>query len=186
MALNERVGRHGADGDEILALVSSIFAAPIPDPTSLPPGDADLLDSIGAVTDMVPGTGRQQLAASYSSVVAASYSVETLAARIGVGASRIRQRLNSDRTLWGFKVGPRQQWQIPDWHLVGDTLLPGVEVIAPVIPSDIHPVAAAAMVTTTNPDLVIDGSVVSVRDWLLAGNDPAVAAAAIGDPAEIA
>jgi hypothetical protein len=184
--LRERIALFGDSIDEVLAVIESVYSTTPPDSTLLPVADADLLDATGipaAPPDVVAGQ-RSRLVEAFGQQLADSLTVEELAGRIGVSAGRVRQRLNREQTLWGFKTAPGLPWRIPRWEVEGPQLLPGIEVIAAAIPAEMHPVAVAHLVTDPNPDLEIDGDEVSVRDWLLVGNDPAKAAAAIGDPTD--
>jgi len=145
--------------------------------------DIEVLTEIGVGAPDNSSTQRNKLARSFAALVSTSFTVEHLAEVIGVSPSRIRQRLNHDRTIWGFKTGPRHQWRIPAWEVLDGRLLAGLEPLAKAIPLDMHPVAVERLVHTPNPDLVIDNEPVSVRDWLPAGNDAATPAAFVGDPA---
>ena len=116
-------------------------------------------------------------------VLVATAAVGSSAPTVGVTAGRIRQRLNHERSPWGFKAGPRQERRIPAWGSMGIASSPDWRWWSPLYPRTCTPTDGHRAGGHPNPDLVIDGEHVSVRDWLLAGNDPATAAAAIGDPA---
>jgi len=179
----QNLERHSAAPDELLDELNSAFAAPQADRSLLSEHDSALFDSVGVDTNPSPSTQRTQLVTAYATTLAGSISVDELAERAGITAGRLRQRLNQDRTLWGFKIGGRRQWRVPAWELDGDDPLEGIALVAKQIPSDMHPVAVERMMTLPNPDLVVDDEAVSVRDWLLGGHDPTKAAEAIGDPA---
>lgn len=181
----ERLLLYTDSPEELLEAMSVVVSGPRPDPSLLTDTDIGLLETIGVGTPNRDSAQYATLATAFSELVAASLTVEQLAAAVNVTPSRIRQRLNHDRTLWGFKVGPRYQWRIPAWEIVDGQLLPGVEPVARAIPDGMHPVAVDRLVRTPNPDLIIDNEAVSVRDWLAAGGDPATAAASVGDPADL-
>lgn len=72
-------------------------------------------------------------------VLVATAAVGSSAPTVGVTAGRIRQRLNHERSPWGFKAGPRQERRIPAWELDGDRFVPGLEVVVTAVPADMHP-----------------------------------------------
>lgn len=182
-AFGELLATYTTDYDEVLDALSDAFRGPLPDDSLLSEGETALLEEVGVKSPDSSSTQRRDLAGSFAALVSASATVEQCARAIDVTPSRVRQRLNHDRTLWGFKTGPRRQWRIPRWEILDGHLLPGIEELARAIPLDMHPIAVERLVHTPNPDLVIDGEPVSVLEWLTAGNDGTVAAASIGDPA---
>lgn len=121
--------------------------------------------------------------AEFVKLLRSSLGVAEVAEVANVTRARIRQRLNADRSLWGFKDG--SAWRIPAWQLDGTGVLSGVDKVAAVIPTAMNPVSVARMLTLPNPDLVLDGNRVSVIDWLRAGGDPDRAAHSIGSPADL-
>jgi hypothetical protein len=185
-AFGERLALYSSNHDEMLDALSAAFDGPRPDASLLSDTEAALLDEVGVGAPGDSSLQRQAFAGSFAALVATSVTVDQLANAIAVTASRIRQRLNHDRTLWGFKTGPRHQWRIPAWEILDGQLLPGIEELAKAIPTGLHPVAVDRLVHTPNPDLDIDGEPASALDWLAAGNDPTAAAAAIGDPTSVA
>lgn len=110
----------------------------------------------------------------------ADYVAALRAASLSVDEFADRDRI-AQRTLWAFDDGLR----IPVWELHEGAPLRGIDLVARRIPSRISPTAADNMLTFPSVDLVAAGGQVSVVDWLRAGLDPAAAAAAIGDPAEL-
>ena len=106
-----------------------------------------------------------------------SLSAAEAADRLGVNASRIRQRLLR-HTLYGFKDGG--SWWVPEFQLTKRRVIPGLEKVIPVLRSTVSPVAVARWFVTPWEDLVVDEereTVVSPRTWLLEGRDPEPVAA---------
>jgi hypothetical protein len=98
-------------------------------------------------------------------LLAESLSPEQAATRLGVNASRIRQRLGA-RTLYGVKDG--RGWKLPLFQFAGKRLVPGLEKVLPKLPRTLHPIAIARWLAAPSPDL--DG--ISPRAWLLEGRAP--------------
>jgi hypothetical protein len=101
-------------------------------------------------------------------------TVPAVAARLGVTASRIRQRLTA-RSLFGVST-PGGGWRLPRFQFTDDGELPGLAQLLPALPADVHPVALDSFLTRPQPDLVITDEAVSPRDWLTSGGDPAAVA----------
>lgn len=109
--------------------------------------------------------------AEYAALLKGSLSTAEAAARLGVDASRIRQRLTAQPpTLYGVRL--EAAWVVPEFQFDGDALVPGIgEVVARLDP-ELHPVAVFNWFTRPNPDLVaesLDGRSLSPRDWLRLG-----------------
>jgi len=117
-----------------------------------------------------------QAAAAYQQLRAHSLSVEDAADRLGVNASRVRQRL-AERSLYGLKDG--NAWLVPAFQFVADGLVPGIEVVFRRLPSELSPLAVARWLATPNSDLTTrddDERPLTPRQWLLEGNPPDAAA----------
>ena len=107
------------------------------------------------------------LAAAYAELVANSLSVATLAKRLGVDTSRVRQRIYAG-SLYAFKHHGR--WLAPAFQLRGRTLIPGLDVVVGELSLALHPVAVARWFTTRNADLTAGGESVSPIEWLVSGS----------------
>ncbi|HJQ45431.1 MAG TPA: DNA-binding protein [Amycolatopsis sp.] len=108
-------------------------------------------------------------------VLANSALTATAAARtLGVDASRIRHKLSAGR-LAGWK--DHSGWRLPAWQFTDCGTLPGLDVVLAAVPGDQPALVVAAFMTTPQDDLLIGDERVSPREWLLAGGDPAPAAA---------
>ena len=117
-----------------------------------------------------------QAAAAYQQLRARSLSVEDAADRLGVNASRVRQRL-AERSLYGLKDG--NAWFLPAFQFAAHGLVPGIDVVFRRLPSDLSPMAVSRWLATPNPDLTTrddDERPLSPRQWLLQGNPPEAAA----------
>lgn len=117
-----------------------------------------------------------QAAAAYQELREHGLSVEDAAGRLGVNASRVRQRLAA-RSLYGLKDG--NAWLLPAFQFVADGLVPGIEVVLRRLPSDLSPLAVARWLSTPNPDLTTrddDERPLTPRQWLLEGHPPDAAA----------
>jgi hypothetical protein len=93
-----------------------------------------------------------------------------VAARLGLDASRIRQRLR-DHTLLAIEWNGEKR--IPRLQFEGDTEVPGVAKLVAATWSKMTPLAFAMWFTTPNPDLALDdvGTPLSPREWLLRTGD---------------
>lgn len=136
--------------------------------------DAALLAYEGVdVTELRPGEPDTVAAGyrRYLGILASGLSVAAAADRLGVSGSRIRQVL-SRRQLYG--VRPRSRaWVIPEWQFAGaHQLTPGIEAVNRSLPDDCNPLTIAGFLTTPQPELEIDGTVLSPLDWLREGRTP--------------
>jgi hypothetical protein len=117
-----------------------------------------------------------QAAAAYQRLRADSLTVEDAAGRLGVNASRVRQRL-AERSLYGLKDG--NAWRLPAFQFVADGLVPGIDIVFRRLPADLGPLAVARWLATPNADLTTrddEERPLSPRQWLLEGNPPEAAA----------
>lgn len=90
-------------------------------------------------------------AEEYGALMATSLSIQELAARLGVDASRLRHRL-ADHALFGIKEG--NAWRLPLFQLddTGQRLVPGIEQVAPAW-TGIHPLAVRRWFLGASSDL---------------------------------
>jgi hypothetical protein len=110
-------------------------------------------------------------AAEYAALLASSLTVEQVAGLLGVDSSRVRHRL-ADRTLCGIKE--RSGWRLPAFQFASARLVPGIDRVLPLLPTDLHPLAVVGWFTRPNPDLLDDNEETPMRplDWLSTGRDP--------------
>ena len=112
----------------------------------------------------------------YSVLRATALTTHAAAKRLGVNASRVRQRL-LDRALYGIKVG--DEWRLPVFQFVRKGLVPGIVCVLPRLPRNLNPVAVHRWFNTRNPDLEARGEAerwLTPLQWLQAGEDPDVVA----------
>src|SRR5215210_4416158 len=122
-------------------------------------------------TDVLAGT-----AAKYAAMLASALTTREAAGMLGVGESRIRQRLGR-RTLYGVKAG--RENRLPAFQFEGGGEVPGIAEVLARMDRSVHPVAVFNWFVLPNADLYLDedeAGPVSPRHWLLSGGDPDVAA----------
>ncbi len=115
-------------------------------------------------------------AMEYDELLRTSLTIDEAAKRLGVNASRIRQRLG-ERSLYGLKDGSR--WLLPAFQFAAKGLVPGVSVVVQRLPPDIGSLAVARWFRSPNADLCTrddEESALTPRQWLLGGNPPEAAA----------
>lgn len=116
---------------------------------------------------------RARVVATQAVLADAALTVQGAAKRLGIDTSRVRHRLSQAR-LAGWKD---QGWRLPSWQFTERGVLPGLEVVLRALPTDQPPLMVAAFMNTPQPDLEINGSAATPREWLLAHGDPAPVAA---------
>jgi hypothetical protein len=111
------------------------------------------------------------IAAEYAQMVAAAYTQKEAAECLGVGASRIRQRIDAG-TLYAID-GPGGR-VCPRWQFSAGGTLPGLERVLEAIGKEAHPLAVQRFFLAASPDLEskLQGQALSPRDWLLTGHSP--------------
>jgi len=103
-------------------------------------------------------------------LLATALTGQQAASRLGVDASRIRQRL-ADHSLYGIRIGGG--WRLPQFQFTDDGrgVVPGFGELAPAL-AGLYPIDVATWFTTPHVDLVVgDEAHVSPRDWLQGGGD---------------
>jgi hypothetical protein len=125
---------------------------------------------------------RAEAAASYGALLAESFSVAQVSSQLGIDASRVRHRL-AERSLYGIRL--KGSWRLPAFQFTDDGVVPGLDVVLPTLPDDLHPVAVRRWLTTPVSDLSISGrrgaAGVSPLEWLSGGGDPHPVAALATD-----
>ncbi len=102
-----------------------------------------------------------------------SLSLEEAAKVLGVGTSRLRQRLSTSvRSIYGVKEG--RSWRIPRFQIARGKLVRGFDQVVPHVRPDAHPLAVKGWFTTPHQDLVVgdDERRVTPLAWLAAGHSP--------------
>lgn len=127
---------------------------------------------------------RARSVATHAVFAESALTVADAADLLGVDDSRIRHKL-AQRRLTGWK-DHSGGWRLPRWQFTPTSVLPGLEVLLRVLPSDQPALVVAAFMCTPQSDLVINGKPATPRQWLLAGGDPelvAELASILGTPA---
>jgi hypothetical protein len=107
--------------------------------------------------------------ADYAAVLQTALSTKEAADKLGVNASRIRQRLG-EGTLYGIRIN--SEWRLPLFQFVDGGLLPGFdEVVSRIDREEVHPVALYRWLTSPNPDLYAEDVEIelSPQQWLASG-----------------
>ena len=118
------------------------------------------------------------LAAAHGELVKHSLRVATVAKRLRVDTSRVRQRIYA-RSLYTFKH--RGAWLIPSFQLDGRKLVAGLDVAVAELSPLLHPVAVSRWFTSPHSDLLLGDEPVSPIAWLSSGGPADVVAALAGD-----
>jgi len=124
-----------------------------------------------------PDPAAQTLAKSVA-LIDSALSVAEAARRLRVDQSRVRQ-LVSARALYGMKV--RGQWHLPSFQFTRGGAVPGIQEVLRELPDDLHPVEVLEWFRNPDPDLEINGRLVSPLDWLASGGDPETASVVARD-----
>ena len=111
-----------------------------------------------------------EIAGEFAEMVATAYSQQETALRLGVSASRIRQRLDNG-TLYAV-AGPGGR-VCPRFQFVDHATLPGLERVLAALEPDAHPVAVQRFFLSAHPDLDSPTlGALAPREWLATGHDP--------------
>jgi hypothetical protein len=154
---------------------------PLNPETDLTKAERDELRSGGLTLEKRDYRGEDPVlesATRYAALVSASLSVSQVAELLEVDGSRIRQRLLA-RSIYGIRLP--SGWRVPAFQFEANRLLPGLDIVMPRLPKDLHPLEVLGWFTTPNPDLVVNDASVSPRDWLRLGRDPKAVAELAGD-----
>jgi len=102
-------------------------------------------------------------------IMDASLSGGEAAERLGVGTSRIRQRIG-ERTLYAVKSG--RSWRLPAWQFTRRGEMTGIAAVIHALPNETDLVEVDGFLTSPNVDLVVDDVAVTPLEWLGAGHNP--------------
>jgi len=112
---------------------------------------------------------RAPAAAAYAALLADALTVNEVAGRLRIDASRVRHRLSKHQLL-GIKQ-PRG-WLLPAYQFGADgRVVPGIERVAAALANS-HPVVVARFLATPQPELVVARRRLTPRQWLEGGGDP--------------
>lgn len=110
-------------------------------------------------------------ARTLADLIGSAMTLDETALALGVSRSRVSHRI-SDGSLWAFAIQGRRY--VPRWQVAGDgRALPGLDVVVPAIPSNLHPLAIEGFMTTSHEEF--DGA--APVEWLARGGDAGEVAA---------
>ena len=110
----------------------------------------------------------EERAAEYITLVNSCLSAREAGKRLGVNASRIRQRLiSSPRTLYGIRRGG--EWRLPAFQFEKTGLVPHIDKIIARLDPKLDPVAVERWLRAPNSELIQGEEKVSPVDWLRQG-----------------
>lgn len=95
-------------------------------------------------------------------------TVEQAAQMLGVTTGRVRQRIGAGVLA---VMRRREGYLLPAWQFYDDKVVPNLKHVLAAV-DDVHPVTLQGFMTTPNPDLEVDGEIVSPRGWLITGGNP--------------
>jgi len=141
--------------------------------SSLSSGELEALRQVGlqttASTASTAAKARERALHGFFALIENSASTASVAERLGVVASRIRQRIR-ERSLYAFEVGGEHR--IPLDQFVGKRELPGLKEVLSALPEDMQPVEFSYWLNTPIAALQIGRTKrLSPRDWLLQTGD---------------
>jgi len=167
--------RFGLDRADLIAALRTLPAIR-PWAASLSEGQARLLDESGFTED--PQAYRRVAAdtvAQIAVLITTAYSAAEVADALGVNGSRVRQRRIA-RTLWAIE--DNGAWVFPALQFDRDNAtgrprkqIRGLDRVFAALPADLHPVAVAGFLRTSQADLQINGRPETPLRWLRSGGD---------------
>jgi CheY-like chemotaxis protein len=117
------------------------------------------------VVDPSPVAAR---AARYQHILSTSLTTQRAAKKLGVNASRVRQRLLAmPAELYGIRTG--NEWLLPAFQFGTKGLVPNIDKVIARLSPGIDPVAVDGWFRRANIDLVHDGQSLSPLEWLAQG-----------------
>jgi len=117
------------------------------------------------VVDPSPVAAR---AARYQHILSTSLTTQRAGKKLGVNASRVRQRLLAmPPELYGIRRG--NEWLLPAFQFGTKGLVPNIQRVIARLSPDIDPVAVDGWFRRANIDLVHDGQSLSPLEWLSQG-----------------
>ena len=171
--LEEMITQHfGVSAEELTSALDTLPAIR-PDAASLSDDEAALYDAADFAEDEQAYARVILEAAGHTArLLSTAYSASEVADLLGVSDSRVRQR-RGDRTLWAIEdaggwVFPALQFENVDGRR---RQIRHLDQVLPAIPTDIHPLAVARLLSAAQSDLVVDGQPVSPLQWLRDGGD---------------
>lgn len=175
MTLVEVLAPFGVGEEDFVEELSrDLQAAPDASASRLTAAEESVLREYGGITAPAGDANsvrRAVLRASSSNLAEEtreSLAVAQAAKLLLVDGSRVRHRVR-DRALYGFKIGGGLR--LPTWQFTHHDAIPGLRAVLAALPTDVHPLEVAGLMTTPDPDLVVADEPLSPRDWLIGGGD---------------
>lgn len=173
IGLDEMITEHYGIERRDLARALESLPSIRPNAAALSEADAALFDESGFVEDdnayarvTLETLGRT------ARLINTAYSASQVAELLDVNESRIRQR-RADRTLWAIQ--DRSRWVFPALQFEDEAgrrgQIRGLDQVLQALPVDLHPLSVAGFLTTSQPDLRLEGQPVKPLDWLRSGGD---------------
>lgn len=162
--------------EETLAEAGFASILPVLSPVAagLPIAEATVLAAIGLRVDEYTranaARARMGYVHSFLDLVRQSDTLNEVAAKLGLDASRICQRIREGSLL---AVELNDEKRVPRFQFEGDTEVPGLGKIAKTVVRKMTPLAFALWFTSPSQDLGETDTPVSPRDWLLQTGDVA-------------
>lgn len=139
----------------------------------LPEGEVALLREGGLNPEAESGLDPlAETAAAFAALLQTSLGTPEAAALLGVRVGRIRRMLTVEASLYGFQVNGR--WRIPVFQFTEAGLVPNIDEVNAVLDRALHPVAVYRWFTNPDPELDVEGVVLSPLAWLNAGHDAGI------------
>lgn len=183
--LGDLLNKHqvGLSVEDVLDELDSAFTA-VPGAAPISEAELDFLRSHAgpaaaqAIDSWSAGDERRDRARAallqFGTALSGSISIKDAASTIDVDRSRISRRITA-KTLWAFDF--RGGRRIPRWQFLGNTLLPGLDVIVPAIPAGAAPAVVEALMHTAQPDFDDRTPI----EYLATGGNPTVVAGFLAD-----
>lgn len=112
-------------------------------------------------------------ASLHAASLASAIPLATAAKRLGVSASRLRQRI-LEGTLISLREPGTQAHRIPLFQLTDVGELPGLRTVLGAVRDDAPTLAICGFFSTPQPDLEAEeGDALTPIEWLMSGGDPA-------------
>lgn len=136
--------------------------------------EADVLARGGLTLEPYAGSrdAASRTAARYAAMLSLSLTESEVREMLGVGASRVRQRI-ADSSLYTITAGRERRF--PAFQFYERNLVPGMGEVLKALPDDLHPLEIESWLTNPDPDLTMDGKdgetseTLSPRGWLISG-----------------
>lgn len=146
-------------------------------PGTVPAGERELWESVGAGFDDRPALSRGQArsATAFAELLSRSAAGDADAAHLlgGRDRTRISQKV-SERSLFAVPSGTERYY--PAWQFVDGKPLRGLKAVLGALDPQLHPLSVDHWFTTPNLDLEVSGEALTPVEWLSTGGDITIVA----------